>query len=123
MWVYRQSGIETLPAGTVGYASQLKVTYDRRGGAAPTRTFSVINAGAGTQTDFVDTVSPVDPNNTMQGITYATGIHIGTVTWGLIPCDQSDAQEPGETGGSTVIMPTEEGELIGDELIGDPLAG
>lgn len=45
------------------------------------------------------------------------------IEWCTSNCTSADEQQSGDSGGDTVILPTDEGELIGDSLIGDELAG
>ncbi len=117
IWQYRQGGIDTYPAGTVQAGDTVGQEFDANGGS-PLRRWKI--NGVTIHTD----ISSVMALNAIEATGFVTsGMTIGPVFWEAFPCAPGDEQDPGSSGGSTVIMPTEDGTLIGDELIGDPLAG
>lgn len=120
VWLYYHGGVDfgvLLPSGSIQIGSTIGIEYDRNGGS-PVRRYK--HNGVTIKTD---TTSVLPLNEIAGEIDSALGDIIGEIYWQVYPCTPTDEQESGETGGGSVIMPTEGGELIGDPLSGASLAG
>lgn len=96
LWIYRYSGIDTYPAGTVNVGDTLKVAYES---ATPTRKYYINSTLKRT-----DTTSAVNPAiNAIQAFCNTTGDYIGDISWTVTysGCTPDYVIQPvNQTGGS-----------------------
>lgn len=119
-WIYHQGGIDntTFPAGTIEIGNTLSVEFDKNGGS-PVRRYK--RNGTTVRTDTTSVTAMND-----WGGTAFTGANtlIGETYWQVYPCTPTDEQEPGSSGGGSVVGTTDDDSvLIGVPLAGEALAG
>jgi hypothetical protein len=99
LWIYRYSGIDSYPAGTVQVGDTLKVAYES---TTPTRKYYINSTLMST-----DTTSVVNPAlNDIQAFCNTTGDYIGDIAWTVTysGCTPDYVVQPvGQSGGSVVI--------------------
>lgn len=102
LWVYRKSGIDSYPVGTVQVGDQLIVTWDENGGS-PER-YYYTNATL----RYTDTGAGVDVDNLANGICNTTGDWIGDVFVEVIysGCTADYAVQPVGQSGTSVVSGT-----------------
>ncbi len=99
LWIYRYSGIDSYPAGTVQVGDTLKVAYES---TTPTRKYYINST-----LKHTDTTAVVNPAlNDIQAFCNTTGDYIGDIAWTVTysGCTPDYVVQPvGQSGGSVVI--------------------